>query len=137
MKEVWKAIGITLGVVALIAGIWWVSFGAKIVSSEPIGQGEAIIQKNSAENWVKAQAKFEDLYAGIEAQDQMIEVLAESAERDSSIYNLRNLDGARLTCLDMVGQYNADARKFLSSDFKSIDLPDQIDESQSSTDCKE
>lgn len=137
MKEAWKAVGITLLAIVVLTAIWWFSFGASVLSSKPIGQGEAIIQKNSAENWTKAQADFEELYAGIESQDQMITLLAEVAEEDPDQFNSTNYAGARLTCLEMVGDYNAKARSYLSADFRAADLPARIDTSMSSTDCFE
>lgn len=137
MKETWKAIGITLLAIIVVVGIWWAAWGSKVLTSGVKGQGDAIIQKNSAENWTKAQAKFEDLYAAIESQDQMITVLHEAAEADPSEFNKRNYDGARLTCLSLVGDYNSDAGKYLMADFRSADLPAEIDPRQPSTDCKE
>lgn len=137
MKDVFKGVGIGLAIIAVFVLIWWVAYGSKVASSGVIGQGDAIIQKNSAENWVKAQAKFEDMYAGIEAQDQMITVLAERVEDGGSEFDKRNLDGARLVCLDLVGDYNAEANKYLSEDFRSADLPSEINTMSASTDCKE
>jgi hypothetical protein len=136
-KEIWTGIGITLGFIALIAGILWVSFGAKVASSGIIGQGDAIIQKNSAENWTKAQAEFEELYAGIEAADRNIVVAYEAYDRDPSQFNETNYTGAQMTCQDLIGQYNSKARTFLAADFKAADLPDRIDQSLPATDCKE
>lgn len=137
MKEAWKAVGITVLAVVVVVVIWWVTYGAKVFTSEFTGQGDAIIQRNSAENWVKAQADFEDLYADIESQDRSITLLAETVEKDPSEFNQRNYDGARLICMETVGDYNAKARQFLSQDFRSADLPYEIDEMSPSTDCKE
>lgn len=137
MKDVWKAIGVTLFVVFVAVAAWWFAYGSKVLASEPIGKGDAIIEKNSAANWLKAQADFEDLYAGIEAQDQMIGLLYEAAEKDPSEYNSANYAGARLVCLDLVGDYNAKARSYLSEEFRSADLPARIDTHMPSTDCKE
>lgn len=137
MKEAWKTVGVVLFVVFVAVAAWWFAYGAKVLSSEPIGKGDAIIEKNSAENWTKAQAEFEDLYAGIESQDQMITLLAEQAEENPGQFNSTNYAGARLTCLEMVGDYNAKARSYLSADFRAADLPARIDTGMSSTDCFE
>lgn len=138
MKEAWKTVGVVLFIVVVVVAAWWFSYGAKVLSSAPIGQGDAIIQKNSAENWTKAQADFEDLYAGIEAQDQMVTLLAEAAKGgDASTFDSRNYAGARMNCLEMVGDYNAKARSYLSADFRAADLPERIDTTMSSTDCYE
>jgi hypothetical protein len=137
MKEAWKAVGITVLAVVVAVAIWWIAYGSKVASSGIIGQGDAIIQKNSAENWTKAQAEFEELYAGIEAADRNIVVAYEAYDRDPSQFNETNYTGAQMTCQDLIGQYNAKARTFLAADFKAADLPDQIDQSLSTTDCKE
>lgn len=137
MKEAWKAVGITVLAVVVVVAIWWVSYGAKVYTSEFTGRGDAIIQKNSAENWVKAQAKFEDMYAGIVSQDMMIGVMAEAYDADPSPFNKSNLDGARMVCLEQVGDYNAEARKYLSEEFRAADLPYEINTMSASTDCKE
>lgn len=137
MKEIWKTIGVILFVVLVAVAAWWFAYGAKVLSSETIGKGDAIIEKNSAENWLKAQAKFEDLYAAIEAQDSMIAVLDEAYDADPSPFNKANYDGARLTCLSLIGDYNSDARNYLSAEFRSADLPARIDTNMPSTNCKE
>lgn len=137
MKEAWKALGIGVVVVSVALGIWWVAYGAKVYSSEFTGRGDAIIQKNSAENWVKAQAKFEDMYAGIVSQDQIITVMGETYDADPSAFNKMNLDGARMVCLEQVGDYNAEARKYLSEEFRAADLPYEINTMSASTDCEE
>ena len=40
-------------------------------------------------------------------------------------------------CLSKAAGYNADARSYLSEDFRAADLPAQIDPNLSTTDCKE
>jgi len=137
VKDTWKAIGLVLLVVLIGAAIWWFSFGAQIVSSKPIGQGEAIIQKNSSENWLKAQTEFEELYAAIETADRNIVIAHQAYENEDSVFNERNYTGAQMTCQDLIGQYNAKARDYLAADFKAVDLPDQIDTTMPATDCKE
>lgn len=138
MKEAWKAVGITLLAVVVIAAIWWFSFGASVLSSKPIGQGEAIIEKNSAENWTKAQGRFEDMYAEIVATDQKITVAKERMDTDPDDRTAKDTYyGTKTICLSFVADYNAEARKFLSADFRSADLPDQISDRQPSTDCQE
>lgn len=136
-RQVLKGICLAVVIIGALTAVWWFLFGASVLSSKPIGQGEAIIQKNSAENWVKAQARFEDMYANIEAADRNIVIAFEAYERDDSTFNERNYTGLRMSCQDMVGEYNAAARKFLSEDFRSADLPYEINTMSASTDCKE
>ena len=66
MKTALKIIGLVLAFVLVI----WGGFALKVALSGPKGVGDAIIQKNSAENWTKAQAEFENLYAGIQSARQ-------------------------------------------------------------------
>lgn len=127
------ALGVAV-VLGLAAGIW----GLQVLTSGPVGQGDAIIKKNSAQNWTAAQARFEDMYAGIQAQDQTIVIAHEKLERDPDDRNAETeYDGARQVCAKLVGDYNAEARKFLSQDFRSADLPEQISSFDTTTDCKE
>ena len=50
-------------------------------------------------------------------------------------------NGLQSYCLSVVSEYNADARSFLSEDFRSADLPSKIETegptANPATDCKE
>lgn len=129
-----KAIGLTiLGVVAfiaLIAGGFWL----KVVLSDPIGQGNAIVQKNNSVNRINKQELFEDMYADVKATDRKL-VILKAAATDAT--GKTNYASTQAYCFDVVAEYNAEARKFTATDFRSIDLPYQIDEFDPATDCKE
>jgi hypothetical protein len=119
---------------AIGAGIWALT----VAVSGPKGQGDAIIQKNSAANWVAAQARFEQDYQDILATDQKIvaaHTALQAAPADRTLQT--NYSGLTSYCLSKVAGYNADARSYLSEDFRASDLPDQIDPTLSTTDCKE
>lgn len=134
-KRVWIAVLAVLGVIALVVGTYLVS----VAVSGPKGVGDAIIKKNSAENWTAAQARFEDLYAGIKAADAKITLAAanvEAAVPDAKTAQ-QTYSGIVSGCLDLVGDYNAEARKFLAADFRASDLPSEIDGFDPTTDCKE
>lgn len=134
-KKVWITLGVIAGTIALVVGTYVVA----VAVSGPKGVGDAIIKKNSAENWTAAQARFEDLYAGIEAADAKIALAAanvEAAVPDAKTAQ-QTYTGLVSGCLDLVGDYNADARKFLAEDFRASDLPAQIDGLNPTTDCKE
>lgn len=136
-KDAWKAVGVVLFVMLVAAAGWWFAYGSKVLASEPIGKGDAIIQKNSAENWLKAQARFEDMYANIEAADRNIVIAHQAYENEASTFNERNYTGLQMSCMDMISEYNAEARKYLAQEFRAIDLPAEIDQTMSTTDCKE
>ena len=125
---------IVIGVALLGAAGW----GLSVLTSGPKGAGDAIAQKNSAANWTAAQARFEDLYAGVEAADRKIGLAAAGlAANPDDKTSQQTYAGVVSGCIDLVGDYNADARKYLAADFKAADLPDQITDIDPSTDCKE
>lgn len=109
----------------------------RVLTSEIKGQGDAIIQRNSAENWTAAQARFEDMYAEVVATDRKVTAAWEAYQADAeNLTAKQTYYGTQNVCYSMVADYNAEARKFLSEDFRSADLPAQIDEFDTATDCK-
>lgn len=115
---------IILVVLALGAGIW----GLTVATSGVRGVGDGEIRKNSAENWVEAQARFEENYQEYEATlvriDQFYQVHLD--DPDDAVAKT-NWVGQQSHCTDVVADYNADARKFLSEDFRAADLPESLD----------
>lgn len=132
-KIIWLSIAGLVALVIIGIGAW-----AFRVATAPIkGQGDAAMVKYSAENWTAAQARFEDLYADIEATDRKIEVAQASLDLDPDDKTAQQtLLGTKNYCLEVVGDYNAEARKYLAEDFKAVDLPAQINNNSQSTDCK-
>lgn len=119
---------------AVGVAIWGISVAVSGVK----GQGDAQIQKNSAPNWTQAQADFERTYASIKAQDKNITIAWGELQADpKSQVKQINYSGLVRNCNDTVANYNAKAREFLAKDFRSADLPQQIDDTDPSTDCKE
>lgn len=112
-------------------------WGFRVATSDVKGQGDSIITKNSSTNRISAQERFEDLYADIKATDAKIGPAKQAmkADPDSQVAQT-NYTGLVNYCLDVVGDYNAEARKYTSADFRSIDLPAQISDVDSATDCK-
>lgn len=125
---------VVLLVIALISiGVW----GFKVVTSDVKGQGDATVQKNSANNRIAAQARFEDLYADIKATDAKLDAARDKAEANpKSQVAQTEFTGLQNYCLDVVADYNAEARKYLAEQFRAIDLPAQIDTQVPETDCK-
>lgn len=120
----------TLAVVALVLiGTWWF----RVSTSDVRGQGNAERTKNAASNRIAAQERFESLYAEIKATDAKLDVLA----ADKSANAQTRLTGTKTYCLSVIADYDALARKYRSQDFRSVDLPAQIDTNNPATDCKE
>lgn len=117
----------------LLGAVLW---GFGVLASPIKGQGDAFKTKESGTNRISAQERFEDLYADLIATDRKLDAAADAlmADKESQIART-NYDGLTNYCLDLVGDYNAEARKYTSADFKAIDLPDQIDNLNPATDC--
>lgn len=134
----WRAIIwvlVVLGVIAVVSiGVW----GFRVATSDVKGQGDAVIIKNDAVNRIAQQERFEQLYAEVKAADQKIVVMAAAVVADPNDKTAQqNLTGIQNYCISVIADYNALARKYSAEDFRSVDLPGQIDQSLPSTDCKE
>ena len=131
-----KAAGVwLLGVLlllALVVGVWVF----RVTTSDIKGQGDAEITKNSAENRIAAQERFEALYAEVLASDRRLDQLAKDA-KDGTTETRTRYSGAVSHCHNVVADYNAEARKFTARDYRELDLPAEIDQTDSATDCKE
>lgn len=135
--SVGKVVGWTIFTLLLIAAIGWAIWAFTVATSDVKGQGDAIIEKNSAENWVAAQERFEEMYADIVASDQKIPNALAALEADPENPTLRTEHTGLVNyCLSAVGDYNAEARKYSARDFRSADLPEHINGFDSATDCK-
>lgn len=115
-------------------GVWTFN----VATSGVKGQGDAQIEKNSAENWVQAQADFHKYYEGILADDRKIDDAAAQLKSNPDDQVIQtNLTGLKNHCQDLVATYNTKAQSFLAKDFRDAGLPAQIDLNNSSTNCKE
>lgn len=119
---------------AIGVGLW--AFG--VFTSDVKGRGDATKIKNSGTNRIAAQERFEDMYADVLAADRRIDAQfnALKLDPDSSVAKI-NYNGAVNYCIEVVADYNAEARKYTAEQFRSTDLPAQIDDLDSTTDCKE
>jgi hypothetical protein len=132
-----KIIAISLVTVASIILLTVGVFVLRVVLSDPVGEGNAIIQKNSANNRIAAQERFESLYQEVVSSDQKITAAQQALDLTPDDKTLKqNLNGIINYCISVRAEYNAEARKFSSEDFRSADLPYQIDEFSFRTDCK-
>lgn len=127
-------IGVIVFCLIVGAGLW--SFG--VFTSDIKGRGDAIKEKNSATNRINKQERFEDMYADILASDQRLDVLAKQVALDpKSQVAQTNFTGATTYCIQVVNDYNAEARKYTAEAFRAADLPAKIDQQDPATDCKE
>lgn len=132
-RIIFIALGSFLALALIGVGAW----GFRVATSPIKGAGDAAITKNSAANWTAAQAKFEDLYAGIIAADRKLDAAAERLAANPDDVTLQQAHaGIQSGCISLVGDYNAEARKYLAADFKASDLPDQISNNDPNTDCE-
>lgn len=131
-REANKGAGWVIGwiiiVVLVIAGLGAGGWAIGVAVSGPKGAGDGYAQKNSAENWLDAQARFEENYADYESTLFKIQQAADQValNPDDKIAQT-NLNGIVNYCATLVSDYNADARNYLREDFRDADLPDKLD----------
>lgn len=123
-----------LAVCLVLGGGWFL----KVALSDVKGRGDSVVKINDADNRLFQQGNFNDRYQGILAADKDIEAAyqAKKASPDDRTLEI-NYTGVIQHCNDLVGQYNSLARKIIAKKFKDFDLPSQIDDADSTTDCKE
>ena len=139
-------------VVLAPATIW----GIRVATSDAKGKGNVEIERNSAENRVRAQAFFEQSYQDIKKFDVQIadaqkaygnfiatnpkptadDVVAAQIYTQQLNSRQVTLTGLQQQCQNTVAGYNAEARKTLAAEWRSEQLPYQIDGSSPATDCK-
>ncbi len=147
-------IAITVLIAVLIiapVSIW----GIRVATSDTRGAGNVEIERNSAENRIRSQAYFEQSFQDIKKFDVQIGD-AQKAYNDfvtnnpkpsaddlvaAQIYSQQlnsrqvTLTGLQQQCQNTVANYDAEARKTLAAEWRSNELPYQIDSSPE-TDCK-
>lgn len=141
-KEVWyKTRRWIITFVVLIIVMPLIIWGFTVLTSDAKGKGDQIIRNNSEVNRTEQQQMFEDLFAQITSLDQRIDlaqqvVAADTAAGKDTTISQQNLLGAQNVCLEAIGKYNAAARKVLAKDWRSSDLPQEINQNDPATDCK-
>lgn len=134
-----------IGWSVLVLGVVFLAWGLWVLLSPAKGAGDAYVQKNSANNWVAAQAGFHRDYETIKAFGQQISDAQQQltsyeaahpslgngtpydpvAQQDT---NLRTtLTGLQQQCQNTVSDYNTRAQSYLTRDFRDAGLPDRID----------
>lgn len=137
-------------VVVLPLGLWL----GGVFASPAVGKANAYRDKHSASNWTQAQAGFERDWAAIKKLDKQTSAAADDLDLFNKTHpanpnagpydrteeqrdNLTtDYKGARQQCQNAVADYNAAARTYTLRDFRAADLPQQIDDSDPTTDCK-
>jgi hypothetical protein len=125
-------IACAVGTVGIIVG----GYAAHVALSDPVGRAEAYKTVNQAGNRLAQQAYFEQTYQDIKATDRKLTQLAvdKTAKLDGA--DIR-YSGAVSFCQQLIGDYNAAARKQVASKFRDVNLPPSIDDTDPTTDCKE
>jgi flagellar basal body-associated protein FliL len=132
-RTIWTIIAVVIGVIL----VGWAGYALSVALSGPKGVGDAIKQKNSAANWTSAQREFEERHQEILALDKKIALHKETLKSDPKNPVLQtNVTGVTSACMSAVADYNTDSRSYLMEDFKSSDLPYQINDNSPATDCK-
>jgi len=131
-------------------------WGVSVATSDAKGKGNMEIERNSAENRIRAQAFFEQAFEDVQKFDTQIgdaqkaydDFVANNpkptaddlvaAQLYSQQMNNRQvtLTGLMQQCQNTVADYNAEARKTLAAEWRSPELPYQINDGSPETDCR-
>jgi hypothetical protein len=114
-------IGVCLAFVAVIAGAWLLS----VVLAEPVGRGEAYKQKESANNRVFAQERFQQLSEEYDAT--LVRIDQAAAARATSPEAETRFQGLQAYCAQVVATYNTAAKSYRTRDFRDAGLLDHLD----------
>lgn len=127
----------------VVAGVW----GVRVLWSGPKGAGDGVIQKNSSDNWINAQAQFNQDFqtyttyksqitdaqkalTDYEKQPRPTDGLGSMTWQEQD-KNLRTtLTGLTQQCQSTASDYNTRSHSYLTQDFKDAGLPDQLDPTQ-------
>lgn len=127
-------IGIIVLVLAIGAGIW----GLRVATAPIKGAGDQEIIVNDGRNRINSQEWFESQYGQILTADRNLDEAAKNlvAHPDDPFYQT-NYTGLKNRCVEMVNNYNAEARKVSRGDWRDPRLPEHIGTNDPTTDCKE
>lgn len=118
--------GWIIATIVMIMVISAALFGFGVVTAPWVGRGNAYKQQQSSNNRVFAQQQFEDLNQDYLATVRKIpRYKTQAATGDTAAAT--NLQGLQSHCDDVVGEYNAAALKYLTKDFRDVNLPPTLD----------
>jgi flagellar biosynthesis/type III secretory pathway M-ring protein FliF/YscJ len=129
-----KWVAASVALVLVIGALIWV---ITVVSSDTKGAGDAHKQNQSGTNRIAKQEMFQQLYNDIKAADQNVDLMYQTKTDDPSYVNKTNYTGAVAHCRQLVANYNAEAKKYTSADWRDNELPSEIDSTNKQFDCKE
>lgn len=118
---------------AIGGGIW----AFKVANSDLKGAGDQTRIVNDGRNRVNAQEWFHGQYEQIRSTDRRIDQAAADLAAKPDDINRTNYTGLVNRCMEMVGNYNAEARKISRGKWLDPNLPAQIDNTDPATDCRE
>lgn len=134
----WYAARWVVAVIILVVVVSAALWAAGVFSAGTKGAGEAHKTNQSAPNRIAKQELFESLYADIQTADKRIDTMAAALKLAPVNTEAQvRYTGAVTYCQQIVGQYNAEARKFSSFDWRDNQLPSSIDQTKPEFDCKE
>ena len=125
-------------------GLVLATMGLRVATAGLMGRANVHIQNQSAPNRIVQQAGFETAFAGVERfktqlsdarKDLAAWDVSNGAKPDNAIgtlatqraYLAQVVTGLQQQCNNTVATYNADARKILAKDWRSSDLPRELD----------
>ncbi len=121
---IWGIIAASVVAVLLIStGLF--AFG--VVTAPWKGKGDAFKKQQSGLNRVFAQQQFHDLNEEYEATVIKVDLYKSVWMQAGTQQALTNYQGVQAHCLDVVADYNAASKKYLSAQFKDFDLPVVLD----------
>lgn len=134
----WVLTGFLILVVcwALAAGIW----GLGVATAGIYGKGEAHKTQQSGNNRIFQDQHFFQLYGDIKAQTSQLQNAAKQAAAETDPAEKSRLNsvvlGIENLCQQNIQRYNADAQAYISSQFRSANLPESVP-TGSTDNCKE
>ena len=135
-RIVWYSILSVVVTIGLIVGGWLLT----VALSGPVGKGNAIIQKNSAGNFIEQQAQFHTNFETVRS----LTTRERTAQAQLDAYNSANpnigqngydprvqvqanyvttVQGLQQECNIATADYNAKTETFVAQDFRDADLP--------------
>lgn len=128
----WVAASI-VAILLMVGTLWFTG----VLFAGPKGAGDAYKTNQSGTNRIAKQEMFEQLYQDIQVADLNVDATYVIQLTDPSYVNKTNYLAAKQQCNQLVGNYNAEARKYTSADWRDNKLPSAINQEDPKFDCKE
>lgn len=140
LKKILVGVGVLIGIIAVVVGTMFATGTISMLTAPFRGAVEAEEQIQSGTNRIAAYDEFYDVCASVQAdEDRLDNLRAEREDADAS--RASQLD-ATITAVEnsraeKIRGYNADARKeYTDGQFRSSDLPYQLDVKEEETECE-